>query len=438
MRSPRDPFQVVTPQTTLDDNLIATNSGNLLFLDAAWKALSSPGVEITPAGMRARPRDAELINERYDAFVIPLANAFRPTYRWHLNWLTRLIERLRIPVVVLGVGVQASLDGDWSELADMAPLVKAFAGAVLDRSPSIGVRGELTQAYLASLGFRDVDIIGCPSMFMYGPDHRVALPGQALAPEARIALTVSPEVPAIERIVDRALRTYPNLLYIAQDLDTMGLMMLGRNAPAATGPSEAPLPLAHPLFASNRVRLYVDPWSWIEDLRAYDFCYGTRIHGAVAAILAGVPSFLIAHDSRTLELAQYFAMPYRRYDEVKGEVDPGELYALANSTTLNAVLPERFATFTDFLARHDLDHIFAHAGAAESFDARVAATPWPPAVTAAGPQGLVGHYRHWRWRRERKQREQREQRRAERRRARKKGSQGRRAPAADPEHPPID
>jgi hypothetical protein len=434
MRSPRDPFEVVTPEATFDDNLIATNSGNLLFLDAAWKALSAPGVQITSAGMRARPGAAEAINEQYDVFVIPLANAFRQTYLWHLRRLTRLIRRLRIPVVVLGVGAQASLDGGRYEFEDVAADVKAFAAAVLDHSPSIGVRGEVTQAYLAGLGFRDVEIIGCPSMFMYGSNLQVARPGATLPRNARIALTASPDVPSIERIVDRAQAAYPNLRYIAQDLDTLGLMLLGRHAPAASGPSDAPIPPSHPLFARNRTRFYVDPWTWIDDLRGYEFCYGTRIHGAVASILAGVPTFLLAHDSRTLELAEYFRIPFRRIDAVEGDVDPADLYPLADPSELNAVLPERFAAFTAFLARHDLDHIFAHEGAAQAFDARVASTRWPPAVTAAGPRSPMGLYRRWRWRRDRERAEQVRQRQAERRTDRRQArKQARRQAGPAPE-----
>ena len=51
--------------------------------------------------------------------------------------------------------------------------MKAFVRAVLDHGPSIGVRGELTAEYLRSLGFRDVEVVGCPSMFAWGPDLRV-------------------------------------------------------------------------------------------------------------------------------------------------------------------------------------------------------------------------------------------------------------------------
>ena len=45
-RTPKAPFEVHSAATTIERNLIASNAGNLVFLDAAWKVLSAPGVEI--------------------------------------------------------------------------------------------------------------------------------------------------------------------------------------------------------------------------------------------------------------------------------------------------------------------------------------------------------------------------------------------------------
>ena len=48
---------------------------------------------------------------------------------------------------------------------------------------------------------------------------------------------------------------------------------------------------------------------WINDLQAYDLSVGTRVHGYIAAVLAGIPSVMLCHDSRTRELAQWFDLP---------------------------------------------------------------------------------------------------------------------------------
>ena len=44
-------------------------------------------------------------NAEYDMFLIPLANAFRTTFKKELKMLTDLVERLTIPCVVVGVGL---------------------------------------------------------------------------------------------------------------------------------------------------------------------------------------------------------------------------------------------------------------------------------------------------------------------------------------------
>ncbi len=76
--------------------------------------------------------------EQFDAFVIPLANAFRPEFEHRLANLTSLVRGLTIPVVVVGVGAQAGLHDDMPATG-LDDTVKAFAAAVLDRSASVGV-----------------------------------------------------------------------------------------------------------------------------------------------------------------------------------------------------------------------------------------------------------------------------------------------------------
>jgi hypothetical protein len=384
LRAPKSPFDVRSPAETLRRNLIASNSGNLVFIEAAWKLLSVPGAEIEADRLVVRPSGADEINERFDAYVIPLANAFRNSYRDQLDQTTALLRRLRIPVVVLGVGAQGSTDYSWDAIRPIERSVKEFVAAVLDRSPSIGVRGEGTLEYLNGLGFRDVDVIGCPSMFLWGDRLPVARKVEGLDARSKLAITISPYRTAMGQIAMNVLARYPDLLYIAQDLDTLALLLYGTSLPDATPGAALPLHPAHPFFAQRQARFYVDPWPWIRDLREVDYCFGSRIHGTIAALLAGTPATVLAHDSRTLELARYFGIPHRLLRDVPATIDPAELYADADLAALVDGHAARFDVFTGFLARHGLDQVFAHEGAAAAFDARVAATPYPDAV-GAGP-----------------------------------------------------
>jgi Polysaccharide pyruvyl transferase len=387
LRAPKGPFEIATPERTLDDNLIGNNSGNLVFIEAAHRLLATHDTTLTPDRFRAHELGADHINERYDAYVVPLANAFRVSFEDNLIALTRLIERLTIPVIVLGVGAQATVGYQAEKLDRIEGSVRAFVKAVLARSPSIGVRGEFTQSYLQGLGFRDVEVIGCPSMFLHGERLSVEKRVPALDRESAIALNVSPYVKAMAPIVESHVARYPNLRYIAQDIETLGLMLHGEPPEQAAIIDGNPTHLSHPLFAQGRASMFVDPWPWFRDLATVDFAFGTRIHGNIAALLAGTPSVVFAHDSRTLELARYFEIPHHAMPDVPPDVDAADLYAAADYGPLLRGHAARFATFTDYLARHGLHHVFEPGEDPDAFTARVAATTYPPAVTPRGGSG---------------------------------------------------
>jgi hypothetical protein len=127
-------------------------------------------------------------------------------------------------------------------------------------------------------------------MFMYGPDLHVEKNVESLAYDSPIALNVSPYVPEMGPISLYAAARFPHLVYMAQNIQTLELMLYGSypkgkkmTAMAASG---APITLDHPLIRSDRVRFFLDPTTWFEHLAQYDFSFGTRIHGNIAALLA--------------------------------------------------------------------------------------------------------------------------------------------------------
>lgn len=386
LRAGKGPFDVVSAEASLSENTIRTNSGNLVFSHTVHKLLSVPDVEVVPNVKESMPPDADRINEEFDVFVIPLANAFRLTFRSILNRFSTLIERLNIPVVVFGLGAQTDLDYNLAEMAPIDDAVKRFTKAVLDKSPSIGVRGELTADYLKALGFKDndIDIIGCPSMFLHGDQLHVRKKVPSLGPDARLAVNASPNDLVTKKmgaIIASHREKYEDFVYVPQNNNSLDLMLWGGAAEDLGKQGALPIYESHPLYRENKMRFFVDPWTWMDYLAERDFVFGTRIHGNITALIAGTPSVVIAHDSRTLELARYFDLPYRKITDVPDDIDARDLYEAADFSAMHSGQRKRFEVLLDFMAKHDLECSFGPAGGAEEFDERLRQVSFPGPVT---------------------------------------------------------
>ncbi|MFF8912993.1 polysaccharide pyruvyl transferase family protein [Streptomyces sp. NPDC015032] len=383
LRSGKSPYNVVPVERALHQDVFATNSGNLIFSDAAHKILETPRSEVVSNGITTRVADAARINSEYDVFVIPLANAFRPSFERQLERLTQLISKLTIPVVVPGVGAQTGVDYTADRLRPMQPTVYAFVSAVLDHSASIGVRGEFTERYLRDMGFRDVDVIGCPSMFLNGSRLDIRENGRALGPESRIAINGSHDAvrkQGLGRIISRTHARYPHLRFIGQNLSDARQLHwrdLSHQNASLTGIPTHP---DHPMYGEDKVRVYIDPVTWMNDLRGFDFSFGSRIHGNIAALLAGTPATVLCGDSRTLELCRYFDIPHRMLAKVPSDLDPADLHAEADFGPLTRGHQERFERFTNFLDKNGLENTFTHGDGGAAFEARMSKLAFPPGV----------------------------------------------------------
>lgn len=371
IRAHKDPFTVASVEKTIKRNLIGNNIGNLVFSQASFRLLSSQGTSVR----RYRGEPAWWLNMTADAFVIPLANAFRPAFIEPLNTLSNVIEKLTIPVVVLGVGAQSGRDHHL-EVRDAA---RRFVAAVLEHSAVIGVRGQYTHDYIKELGFgaSNIEIIGCPSMFMHGNHLPVRKKIASIETDTPLALTLSPYRKRMADIANANVAMYPNLTYFAQDMDTLEVMRGGTFEGKAVG-KDMPVSRNHPLLANNQTVFPLDPATWMKALSTRDFTFGSRIHGTITSIIAGTPALLLAHDSRTTELADYHRIPYLDLTQLSENVLAHELYEHVDLDPMLNAHQENFDRMNTFITRNGLQA--ASDQDTIAFDAHIAAIDYPPLV----------------------------------------------------------
>ena len=89
---------------------------------------------------------------------------------------------------------------------------------------------------------------------------------------------------------------------------------------------------------------------WIGSYEKVDgpnFIVTTRIHGTIPALLAGKRALLIAHDSRTTELAETLGIPSVK--ELNSALSIEELYEMADPSRFIEQYPGYAAKMYDFL-----------------------------------------------------------------------------------------
>lgn len=222
-----------------------------------------------------------------------------------------------------------------------------------------------------------IRVIGCPSLFTWGPNHRIldksnnsfVGSGKQLLKDATISMNIDYRLQGIEQMIYANCFRYPNLTSPSQDSMSARMIISGQEFYDLTKVNlGTPVHTKHGMFIRGGVIYYPNPWGWINDLSHKSFVFGTRLHGNIAGILAGTPAHLLAHDARTKELAQFHGIPHTQFEKGKDFLAE-DLFLETNYTEFNELMPMRFGNFLDFLKENDLTTIYdTDNGVAPLFD----------------------------------------------------------------------
>ena len=306
---------------------VGENSGNLLFQHAVGKILAGP---------LSYPSRADLQDSAKAAvthIVFPAANHLRLGANW--SGMNKIFDDSSAKIIVLGLGAQApDLDGGRAAIDTLTadPGVRALGDVLARKAAFVGLRGHFSQQVSRRLGIAKIDVLGCPSLFI-NPDAELGLKiakrlaglrdkaakGDVklmVAAAAPFEIRETAKVPA-ERVMLDWLSKSPGT-YVQQSGGTMVMdFARGRYQNVPLGPLlslREILAPAMPLddfvaLMRTRQRIYWNAEAWIGAAKSHDLAIGTRFHGIMAAIQAGVPGVFLAHDSRTNEMIESMKLP---------------------------------------------------------------------------------------------------------------------------------
>lgn len=346
-------------------NLVGNNTGNLLFQNSIARIILTEDVEITTINTTRKFTDEQIeyFNSEYEMFVLPLANALRNTFVKQLEILTDLVNKLKIPCVVIGMGIQRNLDAtQWDYMYDEP--AKAFINAILEKSSMLGLRGEITAEYLKHKGYiegKHFSVIGCPSLYTYG-DSLPVPKATKLTPQSNVTVNFKAMLPReLYTFIRAQAEQFDNYTFVSQVIQEIRTMYIGRPYPQSEIdrgiPEDYPIHFSHELMMQDRMIGVLDDTTWIEYLSHSDFNFGSRIHGNIASILAGTPCYIFAGDQRVKELTEYHNIPHMEMTEITDKTNIFDLYEKTDYSCLMKGHKDRVSHYLEFLDENRVPHL---------------------------------------------------------------------------------
>ena len=278
-------------------------------------------------------------------------------------------------MISFAVGAQAAKTGRL-RLPDKAIRVwKQFA----DHAATIGVRGGFSAEVLNEIGIKNVEVIGCPSLFRRN-DPLLRIAARPFEHIRRLAFSLRREVSSgyaddqrrylsvqktvIKRLAqnfDLTLTTHGEPAEKAFFYKDADLMEKYRNLLVREGWFD---PKDDGLMAIYTDRLFYH--DRVEDFDAFirdqDLALGFRVHCNLPALANGVPALFVGYNFRSQELAETFRVPCLTLDDLD-ERALGEIYAPSLWDAFNRYYPSAYRQMAGFLDRNGMAHrMWPHEG----------------------------------------------------------------------------
>jgi hypothetical protein len=100
---------------------------------------------------------------------------------------------------------------------------------------------------------------------------------------------------------------------------------------------------------------YSNVESWFANMKHFDFVTGSRFHGCLIALLAGVPAQMFSHDARTREMCELMSIPHVDISNF-GDVDIHQLHDSFDPAPLQNAYRYLYQNYIHFLEENGLEH----------------------------------------------------------------------------------
>lgn len=337
------------------------NTGNNVFINAISSYFYSKDIQSTfiiqKDLLHILNQNKHWVNNNFDKVIISEANFIGERGIDQIDLNIQLASLINKPIFILGAGAQSTIDYSTAFVSKISDKLKKLADLIYSQGGgAISVRGEFTKEVFSKIGFSDVVVTGCPSLYYNGPDFSV----NTIKVERKDFLPVFNGEP---RLLSKYLESHPYAGSVFYDQDRFYHIIYGSKDTVLIDHIEAfaYMPSFNDsLMRQNRIREFLNYKQWADDIRQINpsFAYGTKIHGTIISLLNGVPAFIDVIDSRTRELSDFFKIPNSYTTPF--DYEAGDLFELSQSidwSEFNENYKIKYNNFKDFLSTHGLENV---------------------------------------------------------------------------------
>jgi hypothetical protein len=289
---------------------LGQNTGNLAFWHAVDSHIGNNKMYVK------RDVDTSIINNECSILIIPAANFIGK--HQDLSPYTNLLRNVEIPILILGLGLQYELgDND----CEMPETTNEFLSVVAAKNITIAARGHLTEKLLHEKGVRNVTVTGCPANYISTEiKFKYETISERVLLNFQIGKKYTPILPLVGNWVDGSnVRGFvwqgfeDPISYLANvkgcDADLLNAYC------ESLKPGMALDQFKKWIFLNSNYFLGIR--EWLDYCSRFTLSIGTRFHGNLLAIQAGVPSIFVVHDLRTQEMVELFDLPKIDFGDIQ-------------------------------------------------------------------------------------------------------------------------
>lgn len=277
---------------------------------------------------------------KYDLCVIAFATHIT---NWRdVSKYAHFVKKLQIKTVAFSLGIQ-DYSGSSSKVNKIHHSLKELLDYVIESSGCVGVRGPHTASVLIKSGYMAEKIvtIGCPTIYS-SLDKNLMLHKKDGFKKPLIVFH--------RTMADLNKDLISGAPLLGQDfLDEVVFRNdIAEDQPIRISEIEQYNKHLNGSFTLKKIKENGKFFStfdeWFQEIKKHDFVVGARLHGCLAAISQGIPAVMLARDIRVQEIAEFYKIPYIKYQDV-GELTIEEIYEKADFSQFNKLYPHRFENF---------------------------------------------------------------------------------------------